>query len=128
MKIIMSDLQNILTIELYDFMDYHSQTDFARAINPYLASPQRYAGIIIDYKNLRFVGSSFISHVLKEMEKLNTLSPKIYFCAVGADFQKMIKIYGTGIMFEYLSKTEDALKLLLEKNEANSLSTANIQP
>jgi len=122
MKIATKVQQGICVIELSEFMDHESQTLMAQIIANIKNENIPWSGIIVDFKNLRFVGSSFMSNVIQEITVLNQISPKLYLSNVGSDFQKVIKIYGTTLVFQYANKIEEAQRQILQD------STTTAQP
>ena len=79
-------------VELSGYLDYESAPRIKQSIRG-LFSDNAQAQVLIDIKDLQFVGSTGVSTFVKDMKAFNTLKMKPFYYGVKSEFLKLFRAF-----------------------------------
>jgi anti-anti-sigma factor len=105
MKAKLSSLEDSLIISIDGKVDYETQDEVCNFINTTIERNQRdqtAKQIIVNLKNLEFVGSSGITQFVQSLKSIHSdthFTPK--YCGVRSEFQKIMKAFDEENEFDF---------------------------
>ncbi len=84
---------DVIMFELEGFLDFESIEQFK---DRFKGSVKRDDRVLVNMKNLKFVGSSSITHFIRTLKEFNStkiVKNKLRICNLSSDFEKVFKVY-----------------------------------